>query len=104
MAESMKTFDNPTTNGVVPTEVSLSKADIMAPRFTPRELALIKTKLGRSFSQITAEDDNDDKFAVIGWLKLRREGYPIEWEAMLDVVIALDISEMDPTSASPQTT
>lgn len=106
MAETMReTFDTPTTNGYVPTEVTLTKLDISTPRFTPRELQMVKDRLGRSFSQVIAEEETDDKFSVIAWLKLRRDGYPVDWDQMLDIVIAIDVTDaLNPTSASPQTT
>ncbi|HEY7037158.1 MAG TPA: hypothetical protein VH482_37905 [Thermomicrobiales bacterium] len=90
-----------------PTEVTLYQEDVAAPRFTPRELQEVKAILGRSFTQVISDEDTDDKFAVLAWLKLRRAGHPIAWEEMLDVVIevrATDAAPLDPMNGSPPTT
>lgn len=87
----------------VPSEVRLVKADL-SPRFTPRELAAIKARYGRSMSALMQDDDSDDRLIVTAWLRLRREGRDVELEDMDDVVIGLptDVeATADPTSATP---
>ncbi|MBO0743673.1 MAG: hypothetical protein J2P43_01545 [Candidatus Dormibacteraeota bacterium] len=78
-------------------EVELDLADFTQ-RFTPRELRLIKEHTGRSFSEILSDDESDDRFTVLAWLKARRDGQGIEWEDMDDVVIVLANSAVDPTT------
>jgi hypothetical protein len=87
-----------------PMEVVLRQDEVSAPRFTPRELHLIKEHLGRSFTQILTDDDTDDKFVVMAWLKLRRDGYDLGWDEMDDVVITIGGQPADPTSAPVSTT
>jgi hypothetical protein len=87
----------------VPLEVVLRQDEVTAPRFTPRELRMIKEHLGRSFTQILTDDDSDDKFTVMAWLKLRRDGHDLDWREMDDVVITIGGSP-DPTSGPASTT
>jgi hypothetical protein len=86
-----------------PTEVVLSTTEVSKPRFTPRELRLIREQTGRSFTQIMADDDSDDRFVVFAWLKLRRDGHDLEWADLDDVVISLTTAEPDPTNGRPPT-
>ena len=89
------------TNGavtVLPAEVTLDVVEAMSPRFTPRELRAIKDQLGRSFSEVIADDDGDEKYVVLAWLKLRRDGYDITLADMDDVVVSLSNSAVDPTT------
>lgn len=84
----------------LPSEVMVTNAD--APRFTPRELEMIKAEYGVSFSQIIQDDDSDAKYPVLAWLKLRRQGYDITLDEMQDIVISIvaDVEE-DPTKPQP---
>jgi hypothetical protein len=87
-----------------PREVQLTREDLRAPKFTPRELRMIQEHLGRSFTQVISDEEGDDKYSVLAWLKLRRDGYAIEWEQMEDVVIDFDVAaEPDPTNEKPAT-
>jgi hypothetical protein len=89
----------------LPREVKLRREDLRAPRFTPRELKMIQEHLGRSFTEVITDENGDDKYSVLAWLKLRRDGYAISWEEMDDVVIDFDVeAEPDPTSEQPSTT
>ena len=63
----------------VPREVTLRQDELAAPRFTPRELRIIKEQLGRSFMQLIQDEGDDEKFAVMAWLKLRREGHDLDY-------------------------
>ena len=95
------------TNAVnhrVPAEVTLRQDELAAPRFTPRELRIIKEQLGRSFMQLVQDDGDDEKFAVMAWLKLRREGYDLDYTDMDDVVITIGGTSLDPTNEQPDTT
>jgi hypothetical protein len=87
-----------------PLEVILRQDEVATPRFTPRELRTIKEHTGQSFTQILADDTTDDKFTVIAWLKLRRDGHDIGWDEMDDVVIEIGGTVPDPTIAPPATT
>ena len=93
---------------VTPMEVDLLKEDLQSPRFTGRELVMIKTHFGRSMSEVIADDASDEKFLVLAWLKLRRLGYDLEPGAMDDVVITPRITDEtampDPTSNGASTT
>ncbi len=91
----------PTSNGAVPQSVELFQEDIARPRFTPRELTMIKDATGHTLSAIIQDDYSDDKFPVFAWLKLRRSGYTLTWEQMQDVLIEVKVDESatDPTSA-----
>jgi len=93
------------TNGALPDEVTLRAAEIANPRFTPRELRLIRDHTGVSLSKLLADEDSDDKFVVFGWLKLRRMGYDADWDAMEDIVLSFDMADapVDPTSGRPPT-
>jgi hypothetical protein len=85
-----------------PSEVVL-RADEMEIGFTPRELRMIRESSGRSWSQIMADDDSDEKFAILGWLKLRRDGHQLAYSDMDDVVIRMTGEPPDPTSVAPST-
>lgn len=103
MAEPVTEFRTPSSSSSsndrpLPAEVIL-RADELEVAFTPRELRMVKDTLGRSWSQITGDETTDEKFVVQAWLKLRREGYEVELGALDDVVIRVDVSEVDPTSA-----
>ena len=94
--ESLRQIPAPNT---APPEITLYREDLQSPRFTPRELRTIKEVTGGSFAQVLQNDDSDDRFVVFAWLKLRREGYDVEWSAMDDVVIEVKVgSSLDPTS------
>ena len=94
------------TNGRVGVDVvRLYKEDLTQIGFTGRELAQIKQHTGKSLSTLLADEDGDDKFIVLAWLKLRREGRPVEWDDMLDIVVDFQPTEarVDPTNAAPST-
>ena len=94
------------TNGRVAADVvRLYKEDLTQIGFTGRELAQIKQHTGKSLSTLLADEDGDDKFIVLAWLKLRREGRPVEWDDMLDIVVDFQPTEslVDPTSGRPST-
>jgi len=94
------------TTLTIPDEVVLTKAEIASPRFTPRELRLIREHTGLSLSQILGDEDSDDKFVVFGWLKLRRMGHHLDWAEMDDVVLAFSMEDeaVDPTNGRPAIT
>ena len=83
----------------LPVQVTLGTADRNV-RFTPRELELIKDRYGRSLSELIADDSSDDKLVVLAWLKLRREGYPVGFDQMADVVVELGDTPPDPTNGA----
>lgn len=85
-----------------PTTVVLAKEDLANPRFSPRELRILRERLGMSLGTLMAAEDNDEKFTALAWLKLRRTGVPVEWDDMDDVVIELRLTEsaLDPSSAA----
>lgn len=86
------------------TEVVLTAEDVRAPRFTPRELRMVQAQYGKAFSAIVGDEDTDDKFVVLAWLKLRRDGVDCDVTDLDDVVITLAVAEeLDPTSAVPPT-
>lgn len=85
-------------------EVIIRRVDMANPRFTPRELRMVREQLGRSFSEIVADDGSDEKFVVIGWLKLRRDGHELDWSEMDDVVLTFVTDEPDPTNGQPPST
>jgi hypothetical protein len=82
-------------------EVELTTAEVARPRFTPRELRLIKEQLGRSFTEVMADETSDDRFVVFAWLKLRRDGHDLSWEQMDDVLITLSGETPDPMNGRP---
>jgi hypothetical protein len=92
-------------NGSVttPLVVKLFREDLTQIGFTGRELATIRDHTGHSLSELLADETSDDKFVVLAWLKLRREGHHLDWDAMLDVVVDFQPTEsvVDPTSAPP---
>jgi hypothetical protein len=86
-----------------PDTVTLYAEDLTSPRFTPRELAAVRQHTGKSFSQVLTDEASDDKFTVLAWLKLRRQGLAVEWDQMADVVIGIRAEEatgLDPTNGS----
>jgi hypothetical protein len=105
MADTKVTTEFAHMNGQLPDEVVLTKAEIANPRFTPRELRLIREYTGHSMSELLADEHSDDKFVVFGWLKLRRQGYTVDWESMDDIVLSFDMDEavVDPTNGRPPT-
>ena len=90
------------SNGSVtqPVEVELRQDEVSSPRFTPRELRTIKEHTGRSFTQILTDEGDDDKYTIMAWLKLRRNGLDIGWDDMDDVIITIG-GTPDPTTGSP---
>jgi len=88
------------TNGR-PDIVRLYKEDLTQIGFTGRELAQIKAHTGHTLSTLLADENGDDKFIVLAWLKLRREGHPVDWDDMLDIVVDFQPTEAreDPPSA-----
>lgn len=100
MADPVTTF---TRNGTTPEKVTLA-ADEMRVAFTPRELQAIFDHFGRPWSKVMADEDSDDKFVILAWLKLRRDGSELDVSEMLDVVIELDVNAaLDPTNVAPPT-
>jgi hypothetical protein len=91
----------------LPREIVL-RADGMEVAFTPRELRMIRENTGRTWSQIITDEDGDDKYTVLAWLKLRREGYDVTLDQLDDVVIRVPTTaeqpEVDPTSGGRSTT
>lgn len=86
-------------------EVELTTSDVAKPRFTPRELRLIKEQVGRSFTQVMSDEESDDRFVVFAWLKLRRDGHELDWSDMDDVVITISGEPaVDPTNGQPART
>ena len=88
----------------LPTEVELRISRSQNPRFTPRELRTIGEHYGRSFAAIVG-DDADEKFAILAWLQLRRDGHDLTLDDMDDIVIhvVVDVA-VDPTSGMPLST
>ena len=86
-----------------PAQVELRQEEVQTPRFTPRELRMIQEHTGRSFSQIVTDEDSDEKFVLVAWLKLRRDGYQVGWDDMDDIVIQIGGSA-NPTTEQPATT
>ena len=83
----------------LPGEVVLTRDDLGSPRFTPRELRMIKEAFTRSFWEVM-QDDTDDKFVMLAWLKLRREGHDLDVSALDDTIIQISAeqAQVDPTS------
>jgi hypothetical protein len=77
----------------VPLEVELYREDFTQLGFTGRELAAIKQHTGKSLSELLDDENADERFLVFAWLKLRRSGLAIEWDAMLDVVVRVKPGE-----------
>ena len=97
----------PWTMTELPAQVTLHKAEIANPRFTPRELRLIKEQTGATLSTLLGDESGDEKFVVFGWLKLRREGHELDLADMDDVVLSFDFAGdvvADPTSGQLPTT
>lgn len=91
-----------------PGEVTLNKADVQAPRFTPRELDLVEEAYGKPFSGVLGDETSDRKLVALAWLKLRRDGWgDLLLEDMADTVITLaagvEMAE-DPTGGPLPTT
>lgn len=107
MADTELTTMEPQTRNSrpLPTEIVL-RAEEMEVGFTPRELRMVRDALGRSWSQIVADLESDDKFLVFAWLRLRRDGYDVGLEAVDDIVIRITTDEAppDPTSVEPSRT
>lgn len=93
-----------TSMNAVPAEVTLRQDELAAPRFTPRELREIKEQTGRSFMQLITDEGDDTKFAVMAWLKLRRDGHDLTLDDMDDIVITIGGDVPDPTTGLPATT
>ena len=98
MAESVLNLPSP--HSQLPEVVELYREDFAQMGFTGRELAAIKERTGKSLSEVLDDEHSDDRFLVFAWLKLRREGYRLEWDDMLDIVVKIKPSEsLDPTNA-----
>jgi len=95
MAETVTEIHPPQAQAQLPAVVKITKD--YSPQFTPRELDMIRDQTGRSYSQIVADDESDEKFTITAWLTLRRAGHDIRLEQMRDVVIELG-GDADPTS------
>jgi hypothetical protein len=82
-----------------PREVTLRVEEMTSPRFTPRELRLVKEHTGRAFTALVADDESDEKLTVLAWLKLRRDGFLGTLADLDDTVITLETgASEDPTS------
>lgn len=92
-----------TRNGALPAEIIVQAGELSV-GFTPRELRMIRETLGRSWSQIVADETTDDKFTVFAWLQLRREGHNVGLDALDDVVIRINAAPPDPTTNAQPTT
>jgi hypothetical protein len=70
-------------------------------RFTPNELRALKEETGRSMTELMGpEADDADRMQTLAWLRLRRDGHPVVWEALGDIAIEVAVAELpDPTSA-----
>ena len=89
----------PNVRALAPREVVLSVEESKSPRFTPRELRMVKEHTGQAFTKLIADDNSDDKLVVLAWLKLRRDGYDVSISDLDDTVIVLDAEGVvDPTS------
>lgn len=95
--------DEPLT---LPTEVRLTKETISNPRFTPRELQMILAATGKTFTSHITDETGDEKYTVLAWLLLRRDGLEVAYDDMLDIVLTLDWTDatVDPTLAPPAET
>jgi len=90
----------------LPDQVELLRDDIASPRFTPRELRTLKEQFGRSFGQILADEESDEKFTALAWIKLRRQGHQVELTDMDDMVIVIrpeQAARVDPSSGGSST-
>jgi hypothetical protein len=90
----------------LPDQVVLLRDDLAAPRFTPRELRTIKEAFGRSLGQLIVDDETDDKFAALAWIKLRRQGVDADLADLDDVVIEIradEVTPVDPSSGGSST-
>lgn len=85
----------------LPDEVILNRAEISSPRFTPRELRLIKAQTGSTLSSLLGDDASDEKFVVFGWLKLRRMGHELDLADMDDVILCFDLDADDAGAVAP---
>jgi len=102
MAEPLRPMPAP----ALPSQVTLYQDDFARPKFTPRELEQIKDALGRSFTEIVADETSDDRLIVFAFLKLRRQGYAIEVGDFKDVLVEVaggDREPVDPSSGEPST-
>ena len=70
-----------------------------SPRMTPNELRLLKAATGRSLADVMG--DEADAMQALVWLRLRRAGYALAWEAAGDVEAELVEPPPDPTSGGP---
>jgi len=92
---------------VVPESVRLAADTI--PRFTPNQIRLLKAETGRTFTELMGGDngaaDDGDRFQLLVWLHLRRQGIPASWADCADVGIdfTAEEPEPDPTSGEPST-
>lgn len=87
----------------IPDEVEIDPSK-MSVRMTPNELRLLKLQTGRNLSDLLGEDGEDaDRLQMTVWLKLRREGVPVDWEACGDIAIVFADSAQDPTNADSTT-
>jgi hypothetical protein len=73
-----------------------------SPRLTPNELRFLKVSTGRTLSDLFA--DEADAMQSMVWLKLRRAGYAVSWDAAGDVEAIMGDAAVDPTNSGPSPT
>ena len=79
------------------------------PRFTPNQIRALKAETGRSFTELmdgeNGDGDDGDRWQLMVWLQLRRQGLLVSWADCANVGIDVDTDEAepDPTSGGPST-
>jgi hypothetical protein len=67
---------------------------------------MLKEQFGRSLGQILGDEESDDKFAALAWIKLRRQGFDVDLADLDDVVITIrpsEVEKLDPSSGGSST-
>ena len=85
----------------LPDEVPLYRDDITAPRFTPRELRIVRDGFGKSLTELLVDEASDEKYTALAFLKLRRDYPGMTLDDIDDMVIAIRFTEGMPLD--PQT-
>jgi hypothetical protein len=74
------------------------------PRVSPAIIRLLKAETGRTMTDLMGSDaetgDDGDRFQLMIWLELRRQGIAATWDQCEHVEIEFVVDEPDPTNGA----
>jgi hypothetical protein len=84
----------------LPDTVVLTQAPDM--RFSPNDIRQLKLQTGKTLTELTGENAEEaDQMQTMAWLRLRRLGHQVDWNACGDVTLEFQTETPDPTNSEP---